>query len=160
MTALDSTGSTSSGLIPLNLKGAFTSPAIPPDYNLDATSPTDLTRFGLPPMPTGLPPDRAAEWKRTFAPDRLAAGRIVPELVVQKGRTHLLRGVRKAPGVSENILSNWAGGIVRASSSPTLASAHALDGYRHSIASSTSILSARITMSTRCISTNNGSIRI
>ena len=130
MITLDSSQSNSFELIPLNLKGAFTSPTIPTDYDMDAASPTDLARFGVPPMPTGLRPDRAAEWKRMFAPDMLAAGRIVPELVVQKGKTHLLRGVRKRPGVSENILSNWAGGIVRAKSSQTLGSAHALDGYQ------------------------------
>jgi hypothetical protein len=119
-------------LIPLNIAGAFTSPAISANFDLGTATPAELARYGL---PSGRPrdPESAAVWARIFARPWLAKNRIVPILEVREGKTHVLRGPKKhamgsaGPVAFEN---NWAGGVLLfTKGAPNAVAISKLDGY-------------------------------
>jgi hypothetical protein len=98
-------------LIPLNISGVYTSPA-PPEHLDDKTSPAELIRHGIlwrRPEP-GDPPSVAAAWKALLSRRWYAKDRIVPHIVPQPGKFHVLRGVKRTEGSINN--SSWSGCVL------------------------------------------------
>jgi Peptidase A4 family len=99
-------------LIPLNIPGAFTTPAPPEEFNINDTSPADLIRHGIywrRPEP-GDPPVMAAAWEALLSRRWYVKDRVVPYLVPRPARPHFPRKVtRVANGYTS---SGWAGCVL------------------------------------------------
>lgn len=102
-------------LIATNLKGAYSIPA-PPDYfDPNTAGSADLIKHGMlwrRPAATDAPALREA-WKKAFSRKWLAKDRIVPELEVQVGKTHRLKGLKKTNGGFTSYA--WSGCVVNGS---------------------------------------------
>jgi len=100
-------------VIPTNLPGAFTSPALPESLDVRTASSASLVKHGilLQRPGKGDPPGVLKAWERVFSRKWLAQNRIVPQLAPQFGRTHRLRRATKTDaGFTSN---NWAGGTIQ-----------------------------------------------
>ena len=97
---------------PLNIAGAYTTPFPPKGFDPMTASPKELVKQGvLIRRPgEGDPPKLVAAWKKIFARPFKAEDRIVPQLVPQKGKTHLLRGKKKTDTGYNSC--NWSGGVI------------------------------------------------
>ena len=98
-------------LIELNIPGAYTTPAPPDDFDPRTAMPSELIKHGLlwhRPGP-GDHPSLLAAWEHGLSRRWLAKDRIIPHLEPQPGKTHRLRGLKRADtGFTSN---NWAGGV-------------------------------------------------
>jgi hypothetical protein len=121
-----------SRLIPLGIKGAYTSPAIPSGFNIKTASAAELTQYGFPQV-TAVSVTQASSplhslLERTWLPDH----RIIPQFAVKTGRDHRrLPGTgaaTNAPAISPS--SNWSGGVVNSpTGAPLPRLGSPLDGY-------------------------------
>ena len=101
-------------LVPLNIPGAYTTPAPPDEFDPNTASQSDLIKHGLlwRKPSSSDPPSMVKAWQRAFSRKWLAKDRIVPHLEPHPGKTHLLRGVHK--GADASYYTNaWAGSVIR-----------------------------------------------
>jgi len=96
-----------------NLRGAYSTPAPPDDFDPKTASQRDLVRQGLlwRKPEAGDDPRLQAAWDKFFSRKWLAKDRIVPESHPQIGRTHNFRGKlkREADGTFTNTVWSGAG---------------------------------------------------
>jgi hypothetical protein len=93
-----------------DLKGVFTIPPPPDDFDPNTASNTDLIRAGLPfgrPGRTASPAAHAAWPKMTSRPWR-ASDRIVPQFDVQTGNIHRLRRAPRRQADGTYLTDNWS----------------------------------------------------
>ena len=83
---------------PLNIPGAFTTPFPPAGFDPMTASPKELVKHGiLVRRPDhNDPPHLVEAWKRIFGRKFKPEDRIVPHLVPQVGKKHILTGLKKA----------------------------------------------------------------
>jgi len=93
-------------LVTTNLPGVYWSPAPPDDLDLNATDKAMLMRYGLlfRRPESGDRQTLQAAWNKVFSRKWLAKNRIAPELEVQFGKTHQLKGLKK-PGPRRPVAS-------------------------------------------------------
>jgi Peptidase A4 family len=101
-------------LVPTNLAGAFITPAPPADFDPNTASPAALIKHGFLWRRPGKGDDPVlrAAWERAFSRRWRAEDRLVPELEPQVGKTHNLRGVKRAADGTYTG-TNWAGSVVQ-----------------------------------------------
>jgi Peptidase A4 family len=99
-------------MIPLNIPGAYTTPAPPEKFDIDNTSPADLIRHGIywRRPETGDPPVVAAAWEALLSRPWYAKDRVVPHLEPQPFRTPWPRNVK--PVASGFTSDNWSGCVL------------------------------------------------
>ena len=97
-----------------NIPGAFASPPLPREFDVQTASPSPLLKLGLLwRRPTEEdPPALQAAWERVFSREWRSEDRIVPHLEPQIGVTHNLR--RPAQGGDGRYTSGqWAGAVTQ-----------------------------------------------
>ncbi len=97
---------------PLNIPGAHTTPFPPKGFDPMTASPKELVQQGLFIRRPGQgdPPQMVAAYKKIFGRPFKAEDRIVPHLVPQVGKTHILKGKKKTEGgFTDNA---WSGGVI------------------------------------------------
>ena len=101
-------------LIPVNIPGAYISPALPDDFDPDTASSAALIKHGLlwrRPAADGNPAHRAV-WEHVFSRRWRAEDRLIPRLEPQEGRTHNLRHEAERAADGSFISGQWAGSVV------------------------------------------------
>jgi hypothetical protein len=106
-------------LIKTNLPGVYTTPAPPTDdYDPHTVHPSELIRHGM----TVRRPDAKAEprlraaWDKVFGRKWLARDRVVPHLLPQSGKTHLLRQRPEKQEDGTFTSKNWSGAAINTGS--------------------------------------------
>jgi hypothetical protein len=105
-------------LVKTNLKGVYTSPPAPEDFDPNKASAIDLIKQGLfwrRPTPDDDPAIMKA-WDRVFSRKWLAKDRIVPELEILTGKTHVLRRGLSRSKDQNFLVGTWSGAGIRGGS--------------------------------------------
>jgi hypothetical protein len=117
----------------LNVKGAYTSPAVPRDFDIKTASATDLAHYGFPEGIKARIDSESSPFHRLFTRTWLPEHRIIPQLEVKIGRTHLLQPSSEQQKVrtdAPNTSNNWSGAVVASVKTAPLAKPGSpLDGY-------------------------------
>jgi Peptidase A4 family len=101
--------------IATNLKGAYAIPAPSADFDPEKASNEELIKHGIfwrRPHPHENPAIVRA-WRRAFSRERMKIERIVPELEVRHGETHLLGRLHKRVTDTSFVTGTWAGAGIR-----------------------------------------------
>jgi hypothetical protein len=101
-------------LQPINLPGAYTTPAPPADFDPRKASTAALIRQGMlwKRPHRGDSPSLHAAWDKIFARRWHPKDRIVPLLAPQPGKTHVLRGLA-ATADAGYTSANWSGAVMQ-----------------------------------------------
>jgi hypothetical protein len=101
-------------VVPTNLPGVFASVPVPDGFDPSTASDADLSKYGLlirRPQ-SGDSPELRDAWDLAFAGPWRAEDCVVPYLVPQPGKTHVLRGDTQASD-GNHTTDNWSGGVVQ-----------------------------------------------
>lgn len=96
---------------PTNLRGVYSNPVLPDDFDAHSASQHEFTRNGLMfPKPTpSHSPEVHAIYKRMFSSQWLAKDRIIPQSEPHIGKTHVLKGETRKTATTNYNTMVWAG---------------------------------------------------
>ncbi len=102
--------------IPLDMKGVYSTPALPHGFNFDKATPDELARYGF----SWLNKHPTAHVALQRLADANQLKQIQPKLTVERHKTHL-RGSKGRKGVlNDPLTTNWGGGVVLARGVPVV----------------------------------------